>query len=197
MAANETSGLPGGAETTFRLLERVREGDRSALDALFARYAAPLRRWARGRLPRAARSAADTQDLVQETLLQALKRIEAFEPRHEGALQAYLRQALMNRIRDELRRAGRRGEHTAVDSQIADVGPSPVEQAIGREQVERYERALSRLSDEDREAIVARMELDCSYDQLAEVLGKPTPDAARMAARRALVRLAKEMKRDT
>ena len=196
MAADESSGLPGGAETTFRLLERVRGGDRSALDGLFARYAAPLRRWARGRLPRGARSAADTQDLVQETLLQALKRIEAFEPRHEGALQAYLRQALMNRIRDELRRAGRRGEHTAVDSQIADVRPSPVEQAIGREQVERYERALSRLSDEDREAIVARMELDCSYDQLAEVLGKPTPDAARMAARRALVRLAKEMKRD-
>jgi len=195
MRSDQSPGLPGGAESTFRLLERVREGDRAALDALFARYAGPLRRWARGRLPQGARSAADTQDLVQETLLQTLKRIEEFEPRHEGALQAYLRQALMNRIRDELRRAGRRGEHTAVDSQIADSGPSPVEQAIGSESVERYERALGRLRDEDREAIVARVELGCSYDELARMLGKPTPDAARMVARRALVRLAKEMKR--
>jgi len=195
MRSDQSPGLPGGAESTFRLLERVREGDRAALDALFARYAGPLRRWARGRLPQGARSAADTQDLVQETLLQTLKRIEEFEPRHEGALQAYLRQALMNRIRDELRRAGRRGEHTAVDSQIADSGPSPVEQAIGSESVERYERALGRLRDEEREAIVARVELGCSYDELARMLGKPTPDAARMVARRALVRLAKEMKR--
>jgi RNA polymerase sigma factor (sigma-70 family) len=102
----------------------------------------------------------------------------------------------MNRIRDELRRAGRRGEHTALDSQFADSGPSPVEQAIGREQVERYERALSRLRDEDREALVGRLEMGCSYEELAGLLGKSTPEAARMAARRALVRLAQEMKRD-
>jgi RNA polymerase sigma-70 factor (ECF subfamily) len=85
--------MPGAAETTFRLLERVREGDRAALDVLFARYVGPLRRWASGRLPRKARDVADTQDLVQETRLQTLRKIETFEPRHEGALQAYLRQA--------------------------------------------------------------------------------------------------------
>jgi hypothetical protein len=71
-------------ESTFSLLERVKAGDAEAVDALFARYVVPLTRWAQGRLPRYARSAADTQDLVQETLLQTFKRIGTFESHHEG-----------------------------------------------------------------------------------------------------------------
>lgn len=191
----ETTAIPGGAESTFRLLERVRGGDQAAVEALFARYLVPLRRWASGRLPRRMRDAADTQDLVQETLLQTFKHIEAFEPRREGALQAYLRQALMNRIRDELRRFNRRGPVEAIDSQVPDAGPSPLEHAIGREAADEYERALGRLRPGDREAIIARVEMGCSYEDLAEALGKPTPEAARKAAQRALVRLAVEMKR--
>ena len=54
--------------------------------------------------------------------------------------------------------------------------------------------ALERLRPEEREAIVARVEMGYSYDELAQVLGKPTPDAARKAAQRALVRLADEMR---
>jgi RNA polymerase sigma-70 factor (ECF subfamily) len=187
--------LPDGAETTFRLLERVREGDHAALETLFSRYVGPLQRWAKGRLPRKARDVADTQDLVQETLLHTLRRIGDFEPRREGALQAYLRQALMNRIRDELRRHERRGIVDRVDSQIVDDAPSPVEQAIGRQAVARYERALANLRPEDREAIVARVEMECSYEQLADMLGKPTTAAARKAAQRALILRAAEMKR--
>ena len=193
----DATGLPGGAETTFQLLERVRAGDQNALETLFARYLVPLRRWASGRLPRQVRDAADTQDLVQETLLQTFKRIEAFEPQREGALQAYLRQALMNRIRDELRRYRRRGTPEAIDSGVPDLGPSPLEHAIGSEATEEYERALGRLRPEEREAIIARVEMGCSYEDLALALGKPTPDAARKAAQRALVRLALEMKRAT
>jgi RNA polymerase sigma factor (sigma-70 family) len=189
------SPLPGGPETTFRLLERVRAGDEVALEALFARYLVPLRRWARGRLPRWARDARDTQDLVQDTLLQTFKRIESFEYRGEGALQAYLRQVLMNRIRCELRRLGRQTPPTALDSQAPDDSPSPLEAAVGRQAAERYEVALARLRPEDREAIIARMEMGYSYERLAEALGKPSPDAARKAARRALLKLAVEMKR--
>jgi RNA polymerase sigma-70 factor (ECF subfamily) len=76
------------ADETQRLLSRARSGDREALDVLFARHIPTLRRWASGRLPRWARDIADTQDLVQETVLQVFKRVEAFEPRGEGALQA-------------------------------------------------------------------------------------------------------------
>lgn len=190
-----SAGIPGGAHSTFRLLERVRAGDADALNALFARYLVPLRRWASGRLPQYARTAADTQDLVQETLIQTLKRIECFEPVREGALQAYLRQALMNRIRDELRRHRRRPAGPPVDSAIADPGPSALEQAIGAEALERYEAALAQLKPEDREAIIARVEMGYSYEEMATALDKPTADAARKAAQRALVRLAQEMKR--
>jgi RNA polymerase sigma-70 factor (ECF subfamily) len=112
-----------------------------------------------------------------------------------GALQAYLRQAVLNRIRDELRRKRRRPERGDLDALEADHAASPVEQAIGREAVDRYERALTRLRPEEREAIIARVEMGYSYQELAEALGKPSPDAARKAAERALVRLALEMER--
>jgi RNA polymerase sigma-70 factor (ECF subfamily) len=182
-------------ESTFHLIERARAGDQQALEGLFARHLKPLQRWARGRLPKWARDLADTDDLVQDTLVQTFKRIEDFEPRRVGALQAYLRQAVLNRIRNELRRKGRQPEATDLDGIEVESVDSPLEQAIGREAVERYERALQRLKPEEREAIIARVEMGYSFEELAEALGKPTPDAARKAAHRALVRLAEEMNR--
>src|SRR4029453_14171357 len=181
-------------ESTFVLIHRARSGDQDALDRLFARHLKPLQRWASGRPPRWARDMASTDDLVQETLLQTFKRIEDFEPRGVGALQAYLRQAVLNRIRDELRRRGGKPQSVELDDLDVAGDSSPLEEAIGREAVEHYERALERLRPEERDAIIARVELGLSYEELAEALGKPTPDAARKAAQRALVRLAEEMK---
>ena len=180
-------------ESTFQLIERARVGDQEAIERLFARHLKPLQRWASGRLPKWARDLADTDDLVQDTLIQTFKRIEAFEPRRVGALQAYLRQAVLNRIRNELRRKGRQPHATDLDNIDVESAESPLEQAIGREAVERYEQALQRLTAEEREAIIARVELGYNYEELAEALGKPTSEAARKAARRALVRLAQEM----
>jgi RNA polymerase sigma factor (sigma-70 family) len=189
---------PGGTdpESTFRLLDRARSGDQEALEQLFGRYLKPLQRWARGRLPVWARDVADTDDLVQDTLVQTFKKIDGFEPRRVGALQAYLRQAVLNRIRDELRRKRRQPEMTELNGLELDRAASPVEEAIGREAVDRYEAALTRLRPEEREAIIARVEMGYTYEELAEALGKPSPDAARKAAERALVRLAEEMTRD-
>ena len=112
----EAAGDPIPLDSSLTLLERARAGDRAALDSLVARYLPRLQRWASGRLPHWARDLADTQDLVQETLVQTFQRIEAFDSRGEGALQAYLRQAILNRIRDELRRAKRRPPKTPLDS---------------------------------------------------------------------------------
>jgi RNA polymerase sigma-70 factor (ECF subfamily) len=183
------------AESTLDLLQRARSGDRQALDLLFARYVPLLRRWASGRLPRWARDLADTHDLVQETLLQTFKKLDTFEYRGEGAFQAYLRQVLANRIREEFRKAARRPDGTTLDEAQQDPSPSPLEEAIGLHALERYEQALERLQPGEREAIIARVELGLSYEELAAALGKPTPDAARKAAQRALVRLAEEMNR--
>jgi len=176
------------------LLARAQAGDRVALESLISRYRPRLQRWATGRLPRWARDMGDTQDLVQETLFQTFQKIERFESRGEGALFAYLRQAILNRIRDELRRAKRRPLKCAIDAQTADGDLSPLERAIGHEAVERYERALATLRDEDRQAVVARIELGYTHEEIAGLLRKPSANAARMAVERAIVRLAREMR---
>ena len=180
-------------ESTVYLLERARQGDGEALERLFARHAGPLRRWAHGRLPRWARDLADTDDLVQDTLLRTFKRVGEFVPGGTGALQGYLRQAVMNRLRDELRRKGRLPDIVDIDELSLPGGSSPLEEAIGREAVARYEQAKQRLHPEEQEAIVLRIEMGYSYAELAEALGKPSPDAARKTAQRAVVKLAREM----
>ncbi|MBZ5555950.1 MAG: sigma-70 family RNA polymerase sigma factor [Acidobacteriia bacterium] len=182
------------AESSHELLTRVRAGDSVALEQLLARHLPRLRRWASGRLPKWARDREDTDDLVQETVIQTLRKVETFEPRHEGALQAYLRQALVNRIRDAVRRAQRRPSAVPIDTNMEGDETSPLEQAIGRESLDRYDAALASLRDEDREAIVARIELGLTYEEMAVTLGKPSGEAARVAVRRALLRLAEVMR---
>jgi RNA polymerase sigma-70 factor (ECF subfamily) len=118
-----------------------------------------------------------------------------FEPRGEGALQAYLRQAIVNRIRNQIRNASRRPAAVELGPDVPDEGTSPLEAAIGEQTAENYEAALTRLSPADRDAIVTRLELGLSFAEVAEVLGKTSADAARMVFVRALVRLAQEMGR--
>ena len=197
-AASPIAAVPPGdgsprADTTFDLLERVKGGDAEALDQVFARYLPALRRWASGRLPRWTRDLMSTDDLVQETFIRAMKGINRFEMRHEGALHGYLRQAIVNRVRDEVRRGKRAPGITELHDQHANRDATPLELAIGEEALQRYEAALTRLREEEREAIVARVEMGLSYQEIAEALGKPTAEAARMAVSRALMRLAREM----
>ena len=180
-------------DSTVTLLTRARAGDAQALEELFARYLPGLLKWARGRLPRWARDLAETPDLVQEVMLATFRRIESFEHRGEGALRAFLRQAVMNRIRDELRRAHRHPAKAELDECLPDQGPSPLEAAVGTQAVERYEAALQRLSEGDRELVIARVEMGLTYAELAAATGKSSADAARMAVGRALLRLAGDL----
>src|SRR5687768_11146494 len=94
-------------EPTIELVVKARGGNREAAEALLQRCMPQLKRWAHGRLPAAARGSLDTGDLVQETVLHVLRRLDTFEPRHVGAMQAYLRMSVINRIRDEVRKIGR------------------------------------------------------------------------------------------
>ena len=183
------------ADTSLQLLSRAQAGDRQALDDLLARYLPDLRRFASGRIPHWARDGTDTDDVVQDALARAFRRIGQFEARREGALRAYLRQAVFNRIRDEFRRAGRRPAAAELDADAPGDDTSPLDRAIGIETAERYEQALQRLRPADREAIIVRVELGSTYEQAALALGKPTADAARVAIGRALVKLAEEMSR--
>lgn len=183
------------AETTRTLVERAAHGDGQAADRLFARYAPAVHRWATGRLPRWARDIADTTDIVQDALLQTFRNLHGFDYRGDGALHAYLRQAVMNRVREEIRKRNGRPASTELDSALPAEDTSPIEAAIGQQALEQYEAALGRLTTEEREAVIARVELGLTHAEVAEALGKPSADAARMCVARALVRLAREMDR--
>lgn len=181
-------------EVTVDLVERIRAGEPAALDVLMARSLPPLRRWAHGRLPPFARGAHDTCDLVHDAVRKAIGKLRTFEVRHQGALQAYLRQAVKNRIRDVIRSCRRRGEHVDGAERVLGDETSPLDRLIGHEQRARYDAALARLRPVDREAIVGRLELQYSYSELAALLDKPSPDAARVAVTRALARLVDELR---
>jgi RNA polymerase sigma-70 factor (ECF subfamily) len=180
-------------KTSIRLFVRAREGDDQALNELLTRYLPKLKRWAAGRLPPAARDLTDTDDLVQDTLIKTLRHLGEFDFRHDGALLAYLRHAVLNRIRDECRRVGRRPGLAEADEHLRDPGASPLEEAVGVEALERYERALKTLREEDQQVIIARVELHSTYEEIAESLGKPSVAATRMMVGRALKRLAEAM----
>jgi RNA polymerase sigma-70 factor (ECF subfamily) len=187
--------MPNDPESSIDLLRQAQAGDKQALEDLLSRYLPRLQRWASGRLPSGIRTMNDTGDIVQEAVINALRHLDGIEIRTDGALQAYLRRSVNNRIIDQYRRHGRRPPKEEIpDHAVAD-GPSPVEQAIGAEALENYEKALASLREEDREMIVLRVELGLEYTEIASQLGKPSAAAARMAVTRAIARLAQAMRR--
>lgn len=188
--ASSSADLTG--DSTIQVLERAKRGDRSAARILLERALPPLRRWTRGRLPVYARAGTDTEDVVQDAILGTLKRVERFEHRTVGALQAYLREAVVNRIRDLIRGSRRRGVSVEPAEDLHDNLPSPLEQAIMRERLDEFLAALQRLRPADRQAIVWRVELGYSIDDIARRLGK-SKAAAGMTVSRALTRLGNEM----
>lgn len=183
-----------GLESTQDLVARVRSGDSIAREIIAARYLPALRRFAHGRLPVRARSVFDTDDLVQVTLVRALSRLETFKPERRGSLLAYLRRIVLNRVRDEVRRVAGSPQVEEISEDIPDLGPSPIEAAIGQEALTRYEQALAELPAECQEAIMLRIEMGCSYGEIATALGRPNANAARLHTARSLLRLIERLR---
>src|SRR5262245_61830850 len=180
-------------EPTMELVIRARKGDRMATEALLERCLPQLQRWAHGRLPAAARGSLDTNDLVQDAALNLVKRLDLFQPQHVGAMQGYLRQSIINRIRDEVRKIGRHAPPVELPEDHPSDHTSPLESAIQAEAYDRYRRALTQLTPKDRELVVARVEVQWSVAEIAQRFGMRTVDAARMAVSRAVKRLGAEL----
>lgn len=178
---------------THELLRRAKDGDRPALELLLSRYLPRLRRWASGSLPMHARSLMDTADLVQDTLLRVIEGLDRIEVRGPGGFQAYVRAAVLNRIRDEVRWAERRPGPDGVPETLPDPEPTPIEHAIGADLMSRYEAGIARLDEGDRQLLHLRIELDFDYDEIAAMTQRPSRNATRMAVQRALSRLADVM----
>jgi RNA polymerase sigma-70 factor (ECF subfamily) len=181
------------ASSSVSLILRAQDGDERAREELCARYLPRLRRWARGRMPVWARDHLDTEDIVQDALLQSVRRLDGFLPEHEGAFWGYTCQALRNRLLDVIRRASRRPPTAGLEGGFVANDPSPLEVAVGRDTLKRYEETLARLRPIERDLIVARVELGFDYSEITELLGKTSVGATRVAVSRALIRLAMEM----
>lgn len=175
------------------LVERARLGDSQAREQLAQRCIEALRRFASGRVPHSARARLDTDDLVQTAVMRAFERLPSFEPRGHGSFLAHLRTIVLNAIRDEARRLMSRMPHEELVTGLAGSGPSPLEAAIGNDVVDAYESALARLPAPQREAVILRLEMGYSYEDIADAVESPSPNAARMMVTRALVRLARDM----
>jgi RNA polymerase sigma-70 factor, ECF subfamily len=180
-------------EPTVELIAKAQRGDRAATEALIQRCLPALRRWAHGKLPPAARGYLDTGDLVQEAAFNAVRHLDTFEHRHVGAMQAYLTRSVINRIRDEVRRVGRRGTPAELPDDVASDVQSPLEFAIAAQAYDRYRDALRVLKPRDRQIVVSRVELQWTAAEVADRFGFRSVAAARMATTRAVERLATEL----
>lgn len=179
--------------TTILLLRRARAGEHSAREALFARVLPLLRRWAHGRLPAYARDLSETNDLVQVTLVRAMNRLDEFEAEGTGAFLAYLRQILLNTVKDEIRRNQRQGPRESIEEQpLPDPASSVVQRAVGAEELARYEAALATLPRRQQELMIMRIEFGMSFPEIATETGS-SPDAVRMMVNRALAQLSAEI----
>lgn len=180
-------------ESTATLVRELQQGNDDARERLFARCLPLLRRWAHGRLPQRARDLADTDDLVQVSLVRALNNMNRFEAGRPGALLAYLRTILLNAVREELRRSARRGAERHAEVEPVDDAPSVLERAIGQQTVDAYERALGTLTEKQRNAVILRLEFDMTYPEIALELDADSSDAARMLVVRGLAELTRRM----
>jgi RNA polymerase sigma-70 factor (ECF subfamily) len=191
---------PDSAETCA-LLDAVRGGDARALENLLGQYRPELRDFIERHFDPRLRARVDPSDVVQETQMEVVRRIEDFLVSQPMPFRLWLRKKAMERLlnlrRDHLTRARRsvaREEALPDRSSLLLArpllarGPSPSQQVQDRELVERVSRATAQLSAADREILLLRHGEDLPFDEIGCLLGIE-PAAARKRFGRALIRL--------
>ena len=179
--------------TTAALVRRAQLGRSTARSALFRRFVPRLQRMAAARLGRTGIGLFDLEDIVQETLIRAFRHLEGFEPRCDGAFLHYARRILINVIAEQGRHLKRRPAPVKLDTEPAAARPSPVEEAVGSELWEAYQAAVENLPEAQAEGVVLYVECGMEFAEIAEALGSPSVDAARMLVARGLKKLAEKM----
>jgi RNA polymerase sigma-70 factor (ECF subfamily) len=191
---------PDSAETR-RLLQRMRTGEAAAFDELFARHQDYLRQIVALRLDHRLRPRVDPSDVVQETQLEAIRRLPDFLTRQPMPFRLWLRKTAQERLQMLERRhvtAQRRSvtrEVTLPDRsslelarQFIDLGSSPSRRFKQREVVQLVRQALADLTDTDREILLLR-NLECLSNQEAAAVLDVEPATASQRYGRALLRL--------
>jgi RNA polymerase sigma-70 factor (ECF subfamily) len=190
------------ASDTQELLARARRGDRTALDALFARHRERLRHGIALRLDRRLAARVDVSDVLQETYLEAARRLPDYLARPEMPFGLWLRWLARERVLVLHRRhlgAGRRavGQEVRplpVDSSaqlvqgLVGPGPSPSQAVAAVELAERLRLALQQLDDDERDLLLWRHFEQLSNRDIAQLL-RISESAANKRYIRALQRL--------
>ena len=183
---------------TADMLCRARSGDEQARCDLVQRYREPLARFLHARLALSSRGVHETADFVQESLSAAVQQLDRFEYRGIGSFWGYLRRIGLNLIGQAGRRRGLpiAADH-ALDTAHAPVARElpPSQAVLHAERLLAIEEALQRLPGAERDAVLLRLEVDLPYEVIARECGYASADAARMAIRRTLARLAKDLAR--
>lgn len=149
------------------LLRSSAAGDRAAFDALVARHASAMYRFA----TRACTSDADAADALQEALLAAWRNAGSF--RAEAAARTWLYQILVHACRRRgRRRAGEPDRHASLDDAASVAGDDAVDDRVAARQVgAAMERALADMSEEAREVLLLRDVEGLSGADTAAALG--------------------------
>jgi len=191
---------------TQELLERARRGDAAAIESLLAQQREPVRRMIGLRLDPAIVARVDASDVVQEVLLEASRRLDAYLRDPAMPFHLWLRHIARDHIIDAHRRhrqAQRRGvdreqpmipaglaDHSSIElaAQLCDQERTPASAAIQHELEKRLHAAIAQLNEDDREIILMRHFENLSNQDVAIELGL-TEAAASMRYLRALRRL--------
>lgn len=191
------------SQETQALLEQAAAGDPRAGAQLLERHRARLLDFVDAHLDPLLRARLDASDVVQETQMEALRRLADFLQRRPMPFRLWLRKTAYERLLTLRRRhieAARRSVAREVQlpdrsslvlaRQLVDSGASPSARLHREEQAQRLRQALERLPQADREALLMRHYEGLSYEEMGCLLGIE-PASARKRAGRALVRLHK------
>ncbi len=188
---------------TCALLERLRHGDSAALDELLARSRPALRDFVEFHLDPRLRARVDPSDVVQETQLELVRRMDDFLRKRPMPFRLWMRrkayERLLNLRRDHLTRQRRSVLREAavpdrsslvLAQALLSAGPSPSQQLLARERAERLSRAVAKLPEMDRAILILRHAEDLPFEDIACLLDLEAA-TARQRFGRALLRLQK------
>ncbi len=189
------------------LVLRAQGGDRASLDRLIERYRERVLKIVRLRLGTKLREQVDSEDILQETFITAVRKLESFEMREEASLIHWLARLAERQIiaaadfhgarkRDHGRNVSLSGSvrgDAASGTQVffATDTTQPLARLARAEEGRIVEDCLARLAEEYRELILLRNYAGASWETVAEETGRPSPAAARMMHARAMVELGK------
>jgi RNA polymerase sigma-70 factor (ECF subfamily) len=145
-------------DPTELLVERARAGERSAFDRLIERYRTRLHAGVEMQIQRLERSSLEAEEILQETLAQALQSLDRFQWRGEDSFYLWLCGIARNVI-FKVTRKSRQQRLLQLPEHIRASSPSPSKALRREERFDRLERAFAGLKPEYREVLrLSRLE---------------------------------------